>query len=225
MRKELGFKGFSEDTFRFFWDIAFQNEQAFFETNRARYRANVYEPLLRLSEEIGPTVAEIDDRLNVKPSSTVSRIRRDTRYTHDKSPYRDHAWIAFRMPGAYISESFSIYAEISRDAYGYGMGMYAPNATMMQAFRQRIFAQPVRFLELINEPAFAERFTLEGEPYKRDRFPAEPAALKPYLNRKNMSFCFSSPQLTKTMSPALADEVRDGLRLLKPVYRFFMGLN
>ena len=225
MQPNKGFEGFKEDTYQFFWEIAFQNDTSFFNANRARYRANVYEPLLALSAAVAPTVMDVDDRLNVKPSATVSRIRRDTRYSHDKSPYRDHAWIGFRMPGTYISESFTLYADINRDSYGYGMGMYAPTSAMMKALRDRMFAQPKKFLDMVSAPAFAEKFTLQGEMFKRDRFPAEPAVLKPYLNRKNISFVYSSPELKRTLSPALADEIIEGYRMLKPVYRFLMGLN
>ena len=80
------FQGLSEDTYRFFWEIAFQNNREFFEANRERYKRVVQEPLFLLAEELLPTALEIDPGFSPKLSNIVSRIRRDTRYTRDKSP-------------------------------------------------------------------------------------------------------------------------------------------
>ena len=143
------FTGFTQDTYRFLWELAFNNDRAFFEANRARYKQVVYEPLHELTLALIPAVAEIDGRLNVRPASTISRIRRDTRYSKDQSMYRDHAWLGYKMPGSLVSESFCIYAEIEREGYGYGMGMYAPNSEMMRALRERMLARPQTFLSLL----------------------------------------------------------------------------
>ena len=44
-----------------------------------------------------PTALDIDGNFNPSINASVSRIRRDTRFTKDKSPYRDHMWIGFRL--------------------------------------------------------------------------------------------------------------------------------
>ena len=218
------FTGFTEETYAFFWDLAFHNSREFMEANRARYREHVYLPLVALTEEILPAALELDPRFNARPQSCVSRINRDTRYSKDKSPYRDHAWIAFRMPGTYLSDNFCLYAEINRDSYGYGVGMYGPNPPMMAAFRERMLAHPDEFLRLAERKAMTDVFRLEGEEYRKVRFPHEDGRLEPYLNRKNLGFCFSSADLKRTFVPELADEIRSGFALLRPVYRFLMGL-
>lgn len=217
------FTGFNEETIRFFWELAFHNEKSFFEENRARYKQNVYEPLRLLSEELTPTVRDIDERLNTRPQGVISHIYRDTRYTKDKSPYRDHAWLGYKLPGRHTSECFSLYMEIDREGYGYGMGMYSPDSEMMQAIRERIFARPQKFLALVSEKAFADTFTLEGQAYKRPKFPDADEAIAQYVNRRSLSFCFYAKELSRTMRPELADEVREAFVTLKPVYQFLMG--
>ena len=219
------FHGLNEDTYRFFWEIAFQNDRSFFEANRARYKQNVQAPLLALAEQLAPTALEIDPHFNVRPSSVVSRIRRDTRYSKDKSPYRDHAWLGFKPPMQRTSECFVLYAEFERESYGYGMGMYAPDPAMMQRLRERMLAHPERFLELVNAPAFAERFMLSAESYKRERYLDAPERLRPWLNLKRITFCYSSPAVSQTLRPEIADEIREAFLLMKPVYRFLMGLD
>lgn len=219
------FQGMTEDAYQFFWDIAFHNEHAFFEENRERYKKAVYLPMKELAIQLTPTALEIDPEFNVRASSIVSRIRRDTRYSHDKTMYRDHVWLGFRKPGTMISEAFVLYAEFERESYGYGMGMWGANSSIMRSLRERMLAKPQKFLSLVNDEAFTNVFSVVGESFKRPRFTQAPAELQPYLNRKNLAFCFSSPDLKKTLSPAIADEIISGFELLKPVYRFLLGLD
>ena len=219
------FQGLNEDTYQFFWEIAFNNEASFFGANRERYKKNVYEPLKQLAIELTPTAQAIDPDFNIRPSSVISRIRRDTRYSHDKTMYRDHAWLGFRRPGSMLSESLVVYAEFEREGYGYGMGMYGANPALMREIRPHILAKPNKFLELVNDPAFTSRFTVEGDLFKRPRITDAPEGVLPYLNRKGLSFCFSSPNLKKTLSPEIAEEIIEGFRLLQPVYRLLMGLD
>ena len=219
------FQGLKEDTYQFFWEIAFNNEQSFYEANKDRYKKNVYEPLKELTMLITPAAQEIDKDFNVRPAAVISRIRRDTRFTHDKTMFRDHAWLGFRRPGGMLSESLVVYAEFEREGYGYGMGMYGANPALMREIRPHILAKPDQFLALVNDPAFTARFEVMGDLYKRPRFTDAPEGILPYINRKGLSFCFSSPNLKKTLSPEIADEIIEGFQLLKPIYRLMMGLD
>ena len=219
------FQGLNEDTYQFFWEIAFNNEQSFYEANKERYKKNVYEPLKELAIELTPTAQEIDGAFNVRPSTVVSRIRRDTRYSRDKTMFRDHAWLGFRRPGGLLSESLVVYCEFEREGYGYGMGMYGSNPELMREIRPRLLANPQKFLSLVSDPAFTARFETVGDLFKRPKITEAPEGLLPYLNRKGLSFCFSSPNLSKTLTPEIKDEIEEGFRLLKPIYRLMMGLD
>ncbi|MEZ4509723.1 MAG: DUF2461 domain-containing protein [Eubacteriales bacterium] len=219
------FQGFKEDAYQFFWEIAFNNELSFYEANRERYKQNVYEPLKQLTVLLTPAAQKIDPDFNIRPSSVISRIRRDTRFTHDKTMFRDHAWLGFRRPGGMLSESLVVYAEFEREGYGYGMGMYGSNPALMREIRPRLLAKPEAFLSLVNDPAFTAKFEVKGDLFKRPRFTDAPEGLQTYLNRKGLSFCFFSPNLKNTLSPEIADEIIEGFRLLQPVYRLMMGLD
>ena len=219
------FQGLTEDTYRFFWEIAFQNHQAFFNANRERYRNSVQLPLLQLASELAPYALEIDPAFQVRPSSALSRIRRDTRYSKDKSPFRDHMWIGYKYPASYTSECFVVYVEFERESYGYGMGMYAPNPALMQEFRGRMLARSDTFLSLVNGKEFAQRFETEGESFRRPRYMEQRADLLPWLNRRRLAFCYSSPELSRTLQPDILDEIIDAFRIMKPVYRFLKGLD
>ena len=219
------FQGYSDETFEFFMAIRFNNNTDFFHANHDWYLRGVREPSLALAEALAPVMEELDGEMELRPNRIVSRINRDVRFSRDKSPYRDHAWLGFKPPMQRTSECFVLYAEFERESYGYGMGMYAPDSAMMQRLRERMLARPERFLELVNAPAFAERFMLSAESYKRERYLDAPERLRPWLNLKRITFCYSSPAVSQTLRPEIADEIREAFLLMKPVYRFLMGLD
>ena len=110
-----------------------------------------------------------------------------------------------------------------RPGYGYGLGMHESNQEMMANLRKRILADPAGFLALAQAPALA-KYPLEGQLYKRDRFPDAPEALKPYLNRKSLSWCYTCDRLTPTLKPGLLDEARQALEAVAPLYRYVMEM-
>ena len=220
---ERNFKGFEPDTYRFLMELGFYNERSFYHANRDRCRKVVLDPMRALALDLIPKALEIDPNFNTRLTTVVSRMNRDTRYSKDKSPYRDHGWLSFRHPDTMSSESLCLYFEMGPNGYGYGMGMYNANPIVMKPFRERAIADPERFLALLEDPRL-EKFTVEGDLYKRDRFPDAPEAIKPFINRKGLSWCYFDKALKNTFDPALVDEVIDGFDALKPLYRFIQGM-
>lgn len=217
----MAFKGFTQDAYLFFMEVVFHNSKLFMDQNRERYKREVQGPMGELALGLLPDLLTIDANFNPRLTTIVSRIYRDTRYSKNKGRYRDHAWLSFRHPDTRIGETFSMYAEIDPKGYGYGMGMYSGEPTFMKGLRERILANPARFLELVEE-AQKNGFAVEGESFKRDRFPDADAAIKPFLNKKSLGLSFYSNDLKRTMRPEFLEEVREGLLSLKELYRFIV---
>ena len=216
----MDFKGFTKDTYIFLMELGLNNNKAFFEQNRARYQREVREPMAALAEALIPVALKIDPNINTKMNAVLSRIYRDARRTHGVDPYRNNVWMTFRPPQVATEECFCMYFEITTEGYGYGMGTYAPNSALMEGMRAHILSDPARFLALAQAPALS-RFTLEGELYKKDRFPEADAALKPYLNRKGLSWCYYSTQLSRTMDgDALYAEIKTAMEDMAALYQY-----
>ena len=177
----------------------------------------------QLAEILLPTALEIDPEFNPRLGCIVSRINRDTRYSKNKLPYRDHMWIAFRRTGQSLGESLCIYFEISPMGYSYGTGMYTTNLPLMKALRARAAADPEGFRQIVTDPALG-RYEPTGEPYKRDVVPGAQEDLKPYLNRRSLSFIYDNTSLAPTMSADIAEEVKAAMLELAPVYRYIVGM-
>lgn len=91
----MGFDGFSQEAPRFLLENRMNNSKEWYEEHKHVYRKYVYEPFVELVKELSPAMKEIDSSIITVPSKIISRVRRDTRFTKDKTLYRDNAWIVF----------------------------------------------------------------------------------------------------------------------------------
>ncbi len=216
------FSGLHEDMYRFFWEIAFHNDESFYRDNLERYKREVKIPLYALAAKLIPAAQRMDEDFSPRLSTIVSKIRRDTRFVHDGAPFRDHAWIAFRYPGNSVSMAFTPYIEFNRDSWGYGMGMYAPDAELIGPMRSRILSAPDEFLDLIHDPSFSGIFSTEGAAYKRKRFSHSNEEIERYLNLRQLSFQHVSSDLRPTLGPEIVEICIRALDTMCPVYRFLV---
>ncbi len=165
------FTGFAQEALDFLSDIRFNNNQTFYEQNLARYEQYVKAPLRALCDEMTPVVQLIDPRLDTRPGRTMSRIRRDTRFSKDKSPFRDHVWLGWRYPGERRSEGFGMYWGFGPDWLAWGEGCYATDKPLMDALRLHIRRFPDEVREALYDPRLSGRFELYGESYKKIAVP------------------------------------------------------
>ena len=112
------FTGFTADGYRFLMELEFNNEKAFVDANRQRYYDGVRDPMRALAMELSQTALDIDPLFNTNLMGVVSRLNRDTRFSANKLPYRNHAWLCFKHRGesAYILK-FSPRATATAQAY------------------------------------------------------------------------------------------------------------
>lgn len=226
MRETKGqppFTGFSTETFDFLAQIALHNDKAYFLAHREDYERWVKQPLLALEAAVSPTVIEIDPGVRTGPRA-LSRIYRDTRFSKDKSPLRDHAWIAYRPPDKHLSECFCYYFEITPVSYGYGLGMYDSHPAFMADLRARAAANPARFDKVLGEERIWDRFELSGEDYARPKVPDAPPPLDKLINKRYFSLIHHSTNLAATYTNALADEIAGAFALLAPLYHLITGM-
>lgn len=189
------FSGFSQDAIDFLSEIRVNNNQQFYEANRERYEANVKAPLRALCDEMSTVIGMIDPKLDTRPGRTMSRIRRDTRFTRDKSPFRDHVWLGWRYPGESRSEGFGLYWGFGPDWMGWGCGCYAADKPLMDALRLYIRQSPQEVRAALHQPGLEGRFELYGEEYRRISVPKDvPEDLRGLYVRKGFGLEHSGSQ-------------------------------
>lgn len=217
------FQGYNDETFEFFMAIRFNNNADFFHSSHDWYLRGVREPSLALAEALSETVEAIDASLERRPNRVVSRINRDIRFSNDKSPYRDYIWLSFRRPKDERVNSAELYFDLSASGGSFGMGYYRATKPLMNALRRRMVTEPERVAKLMS-PVLRE-FTLSTDNYRRMAVPETiPEILRPLYPTRG--FYFSKPlnDFALLKSPALAEEIARGYRLLTPMHQYLQTL-
>ena len=94
----MAFTGFSAAGIDLLQLNRLQNSKEFYDAHKDEIKRLAVQPFYDLIEEITPAMLEIDPQFVVTPARMVSRVRRDTRYTKDKTLYRANLWLFFRRP-------------------------------------------------------------------------------------------------------------------------------
>lgn len=212
----------TQATLDFLTENRFEDSREWFQAHKAEYERLVLAPLAELVERLGPAMREIDPQLIVEPrvDRTISRIYRDTRFSKDKFRYRDVMWIGFQRDKKLYYGPPGFFMEFSARGFRYGCGYYQARPEVMAQLREFILGNAPAFRKARKAYEGQSLFTMEGETYKRSRFSDQPAALRDWLDRKNLFFVHNSRNLEPLFSPDLAGILAEGFRLIQPVYAF-----
>lgn len=220
------FQGFPKEMFEFFMAISFNNNTEFFEENRKLYEQKVKAPLYALARDLTPMALHVDPEMEVRPSKVVSRLRRDTRFSANKLPFRDHMWLSWRPAGRPKSQCFGLYLEIGLEGLRYGVGWYDADPRRAKAIRRLLRQQKERFLPIATDPALAQAFQLHASWYKRLQAPEDlPEALLPYYRAKGFYLEHAEPLDKRHLQADFLWEVEANLLRLKAIYGFFRDLS
>ena len=219
------FTGFTEDTIQFFLDLKFHNHTDYFHANHDRYIETVQSLFYEFIKDLGPYMMDIDPKMEVRPHKCLSRIHRDTRFSRDKSPYRDHLWILFRRAAEPREKSLFYYFELGPDRLGWGMGFWDENREALDIFRKRLRANPEGMLGLLDDLNLGGHgLMLNGTAHKRMQVPAEiPERLKRWYLIKDFYIHKIKPDYSKVFSEEILEIVRRDFQALAPLYRILRG--
>jgi uncharacterized protein (TIGR02453 family) len=149
-------------------DLEMNNNREWYQANKTQYTgANAeFERLIQnLIDSIGQTDASII--LGV-PKELTFKLNRDTRFSHDKSPYnptfRAHISSSGKLP---VPCGYFLFLRPGNRSY-LGGGLFASmfkDATAM--IRDYIVGHGSELEAIVNEKGFSERFAIKGEALKR----------------------------------------------------------
>ena len=219
------FNGFTDDTVQFFLDLKFHNNTPYFHENHDRYVETVQGPFYEMIEELAPDMSKIDPLMEIRPYKCLSRIHRDTRFSKDKSPYRDHHWFLFRRAAEPREKCLFYYFEFGPDRLSWGLGIWGENRELMDLFRKRMRANPDGTLAMIDDMDLPKRgLYLGGTAFKRMEIPEEiPERLKRWYASRELYVGKYNPPATWAFTEKILHEVRRDFRTLAPLYRTLRG--
>jgi Uncharacterized conserved protein len=197
------FSGFSQQGLNFLQQVWIENDKAWFDGNRDIYDRELLAPFRALVEQLAPGMLAIDPQFETRPAigKTLSRIHRDTRFSHDKSRYRSRMWLTFKRPSKDWKDAPVYFFELGPDMLRYGLGYYSANKPTMDLFRHTLRQRPQHFLEVA---ACCRRpFELVGESYKRPLVKEQAAEIATWYNRKSFAVMVTDSEVEKLFSADL----------------------
>jgi uncharacterized protein (TIGR02453 family) len=220
---ETTFAGLTPAVLKFLRDVRRHNSKPWFESHRDNYRRLLLEPFQALVADLSGIMLTIDPQFETRPAvtKTISRIHRDTRFSKDKSLYRDAVWLTFKRPGNTWQDAPAFFFEITPRFYRYGMGFYSASRATMNDLRRAIDDDPKAFQRVT---AFlsrkGSRYTLYGDKYKRP-LPCEHSdRIQDWYQCKSFYLSCDREIDDLLYSGSLVPELASGFLMLGPLYKY-----
>jgi uncharacterized protein (TIGR02453 family) len=139
------FKGFKPTLFKFIKDLKSNNNRDWFTENKPRYQNDVVEPLLLFMDELKPKLHKVTPHILVKPKAhngSMFRIYRDTRFSKNKDPYKEHAACQFRHELGRDAHAPGFYFHLEPGKVFFGGGVWMADSESLHKIRQYIVDNP-----------------------------------------------------------------------------------
>ena len=166
MAKQTQQASFGPDTLAFLGELAANNEREWFAANKHRYEALVLEPALRFIEAMGPGLAKLSEHIVAVPKRTggsLMRVYRDTRFSHDKTPYKTNIGIQFRHELGRDVHAPGFYVHVEPGSSFLGVGIWHPDGGALGRIRAHISENPDRWRRATRGKRFDDVFALTGD--------------------------------------------------------------
>jgi len=213
---------FSQETLDFLFENKLNDSRAWFHEHHDTYEKVVVAPLKALAAQLEPTMLQIDPLMITTPRRVLSRINRDTRFTHDKSLYRSNMWLTFGRDKHQFGGVPCFYFEIGLYGFSYGCGYYQMPPEVLATLRELIKRDDPAFRKAFDAYNSQSVFELYGDMYKKSKHPDYPAELKLWLDRKNFGFGAESDDFEMLYSDHLGEFLCERLKWLEAPYELML---
>lgn len=217
------FQGIKPEMIMLLAENRFNNSKIFYDEHKDEIKKGVTLPLYALINELTPLLFDIDPEMCLIPSKMISRTRRDTRYTRDKSLYRENVWVMFMRHKRQWSHQPCMWFEFSPNGMNWGVGIYDCTPSVMEVFRQKLDEKGNEFLKAVKS---AEKvgampsFRL----YKKDRSDGKDKRLSVYYNAREMYFISPLYTLEGLFDGSVKGELEKSIKAFAPMYKFLLEI-
>ena len=156
--------------FDFLRELKANNERSWFEANKARYHADVRDPMLDFIAAFAEPLADISPHFVADPRAnggSLFRIYRDTRFSPDKTPYKTNAGAHFRHAAGKDAHAPGFYLHLEPGSCFAACGIWHPGGDALAEIRNAIIEDPASWTRMTQAKAFRDTFTLMGQSLKR----------------------------------------------------------
>jgi uncharacterized protein (TIGR02453 family) len=203
---------------KFLRSLAKNNDREWFNERKAIYEAELKEPMLAIVRKITDAMMGFAPD-HVRPAEkSLFRIYRDTRFSHDKRPYKTHVAAWWSHMGMEKTSGAGYYFQISPSGVVIAAGAYMPEKEQLAAIRHWMLANHAAFRKLLNRPAVKKTFSeFEGDALTRPPkgFPCEHPAMD-LIKQKQWGLSTTLPAAA-ALKPDFAAVLIRHFKLLAPM--------
>lgn len=219
--KSTAFAGFPPEAISFFRSLRRNNRREWFQPRKELYEKHVKTPMTELVHVVNRELASWAPAYVADPQKAIYRIYRDTRFSADKTPYKDHIAAVFPMRGLEKHAGAGFYFSVSDKEVEVAGGVYMPGPEQLLAIRTHLVGQHEEFRRIVeNRPLRRLMGDLKGEQLSRvpKGFAAEHPASDLVRYKQWLYYVLLEPDLVST--PRLAGEVVKRFRAMLPLVEF-----
>ena len=120
----VDFRGFSAGLFRFFGELAENNNKDWFDQHRRQYETDVLGVIKSFVADLGPSLRMLNDELETEARAgrTISRINNGLRFNKLRPPYRPYIYASFPRRGKRWTSEALLY--VGFQSQGVSVGFY-----------------------------------------------------------------------------------------------------
>ncbi len=141
----------SKQLFDFLTRLAENNDRTWFAANRAEYDSLRADWLTKIQRIINALAVNDPTLRGVQASDCAYRIYRDTRFSHDKTPYKTY-FSALISPTGRHCDRACYYVHIGADECAVYGGVWCPETPILKKLRRAIIDNIEEFREITEAP-------------------------------------------------------------------------
>jgi uncharacterized protein (TIGR02453 family) len=157
---------FTPKLFRFLNDLARNNTREWFKEHQDDYERYVREPALDFINDFAKPLERISPHFvadSRKVGGSLFRIQRDTRFSSDKTPYKENTGVQFRHALARDVHAPGFYLNLQPGECYMGVGLWRPETKVAYAIRERIDGDQAGWKKASRGKRFTDVFTVTGD--------------------------------------------------------------
>lgn len=160
-----------QNILQFLEELKINNNREWFAENKARYDAiRIY--FEKLSKELIHEISGFDEDIkHVEVKDCVFRIYRDTRFSHDKTPYKTHFGVFIASAGGRKSQRGGYYLHLDPDGCFVAVGVWCPQPDLLKSLRQSVYDNIEELNEIRQNEEFSRYF---NDFYSEDKLKTVP---------------------------------------------------
>ncbi|MBQ8762897.1 MAG: DUF2461 domain-containing protein [Clostridia bacterium] len=219
----MKYDGITRDSLFLLADNRFRDSKPYYEEHKEAIKSGVTVPMRQIAGIIGEELLSVDPLMNTIPTKMVSRVRRDTRYTKDKSLYRENMWIMFMRPKHDWVGYPCMWFEVTPREYTLGVGFYGDEPGLLETFRKKLRERPEEFRDAAEKCKTVGSYFFKRQ-YKRP-FSGCPEGLEEYYNAKDVGFITFGGDIDDLKDEKIIEIIRGTYQAYTPMYKFLLDVS